>query len=420
MSLNRNLATRVALAMLLFAIFTAIFASTANAQTTADYWVTVNPAASSTVLYGSVGKNWTIPFQVVWSYGDNSGEAIKNSNVTVEVKTASGASVTNITQETNAAGDATFYYASSTPVVLTFTPTKLTTEDGVEWNSTLHETGQTAVYGFQSQPVTVYWDTYAASLVSTETDKQGVTEVSVNVTYLMVPEGGLVSPNSSSSPQIFHPKIAHDVNVTINGVQAEETSVEGVYAASFSTWLPTGYVMVDVSQSGWSTAQVGFSFAHAGNASVWTIAVVLGVVCAAVVSGGYFALSRKSKGAASLDRRSYPFIGGVLLAGASLVSLYWGLVGLDSTASGFDWMLLGVCGLISCGFGFAGSVMAIMRKKQTLAIFSVCAPLLTNAIAVMASFDVYMFATPWLIVVPSLALSLLSGFLICNQDGSFS
>lgn len=400
------------LVLCLSASVEAISAQTATSQ----YWVSVNPATSSLIVYGNVEKNWTIPFQAVWSYGENAGNVVENATVTVEVKTDDDGSVENISQTTNSTGFATFYYFSSAPAVLTFTPTSLVTQDETEYNASLSEIGQSAVYGMQPKSVTVYWDTFNVSLISTNTDTQGVTTVSANITYLMVPQEGLTIPDSS--PEQVFPKIAQGLNVTINGVKAEETSVSGVYTANFSTWLPTAYLLVDVSQDGWLTAQKAFSFSHNSNGALWTPAIAI-ILVAAVALVLFYRVFRRTEGTALLDKAGFPFIGGVLLILASFISLYWGAVGLDSTLSGFDWLWLAASELLSFGFGLVGGIMSVMKRKQAIVVFAVCVPMLTNVIAIKAALDAYQLATPWLIIVPSFIVSVLSGILISNADKHF-
>jgi len=133
----------------------------------------------------------------------------------------------------------------------------------------------------------------------------------------------------------------------------------------------------------------------------------------------YLAVFRKTKGTVLFDGARFPIIGGVLLALASFISLYWGVVGFDSTLHGFDWTLLVACELLSFGFGIAGSIMSLKKRKQALAIFAVCAPMLTNVIAIKAALDVYQLATPWLIMVPSFVISVLTGIFIANSDEHF-
>ncbi len=418
MYLNQNFAVRVALvSVLLVVLVFAVFVETASAQATAEHWVTVSPATSSSVLHSNAGQNCSISFRAVWTYGESSGQAVANANVTVEVKTGHGDSVENITQATNAAGYAAFHYSFSVPVILTFTPMKLVTQDGSEWNGSLLENGDRGLYGFQSESVTVYYDTFDVALVSANTETLGLTEVAVNVTYLLVPEEGLTLPQSSnSSQQQVISKIAHGVDVTINGVKAEETDVHGIYTASFSTWLPTAYVIVEVSQEEWTPTHTGFSFTHNSNVTMWTPAIILCLICTAVSLTLYFALNRKSKGTVLFGKASFPVFGGVLLAIASFISLYWGIIGFDSTMHGFDWALFGVAGLSSFGCGLAGSVMSLKKKNQTLAIFAACAPLVVNEVAVKAALDVYQLSTPWVVAVASLVIAVISGILISNSN----
>ena len=111
--------------------------------------------------------------------------------------------------------------------------------------------------------------------------------------------------------------------------------------------------------------------------------------------------------------------GGIMLAVASLISLYWGLVGLDSTLHGFDWALLGISGLVSFGFGLASAVMSMRRKQQALAIVAVCLPLIVNLVAVKTSLDGYQLAIPWVTLVIATAVSIVSGLLISNSDEQF-
>jgi hypothetical protein len=336
--------------------------------------------------------------------------------VVVEVKTDDGEVVGTISQITNSTGFATFYYASSTPVALIFTPTILISQGNVEYNSSLVEIGQDILVGLQSKSVTVYWDTFDVSLVSTNTDVRGFTDVSVNVTYLVVPEEGLTLTNSSSEQDLL-PKIAHRVNLTINGVKAEETSVPGVYTANFPTWLPTAYMFVEISREGWLPVQRGFSFAHNSNLAIWTPAIIVSLVCAVVLLA--YLVFRKKKGTVPLGSARFPVIGGALLALASLISLYWGVVGVDGTLRGFDWILLVAFEILSFGLGITGSVLSLSRRKQPLAIFAVCLPTITNVIAIKAALDVYQLATPWLIILPSFVITVLSGIFIANSDEHF-
>jgi len=257
------------------------------------------------------------------------------------------------------------------------------------------------------------------TLLNTQTNTQGITRVSVNVTYLLVPEEGLTLPPSSSYlNQTFFPKIAHGVNVTINGVRAQESTEPGVYNAEVSTLLPTAYVLIEVSQEGWSPNQEAFSFTHESNASIWVPAAGLGAICVVASLVLYFIRVRKSKVIAGLNG-NLPIVGGVLLLATSVISLYWGIVGVDSTAHGFGWLLLSIAGLISFAFGLLGSVVSWRHKNQALVLFTICLSMLANVGFVKFSLDAYQLSTPWIMVTLSFAISVISGLLVGNSDEQF-
>ena len=246
--MNRLCATRPITSFLLIVVLSAVFLQAAWAQTSPNYRVTVNSATSNNVLYSTVGHNSTLVFQAVWSFGENSGQAIENANVTVEVKTAKDEVIDMVVPTTNSTGFLSFNYSTQTPEILTFTPTNLISQDGIEWNSTLVQ-GETNLYGLQAESITAYYDTFDVTLVSANTNTQGTTSIIVNVTYLLVPEEGLtLPPESSYLNQTYFPKIAQNVNVTINGVEAQKSTDPGTYSAEFPTSLPTAYVLVKVSQ----------------------------------------------------------------------------------------------------------------------------------------------------------------------------
>ena len=147
---------------------------------------------------------------------------------------------------------------SASAQVLAFTPIKLVTQDGQEWNSSLVDSANNA-YGFTANWAQVWWDTFHVSIVNSDTGSLGKVAVSVNVTYLLLPEEGL-------QVSVVHiPKVVHGANVTINGVTAQETQTPGIYTADTSTVLPTAYVIVGVSQEGWTTTHTAFSFTQNAN-----------------------------------------------------------------------------------------------------------------------------------------------------------
>lgn len=420
MHLNQRLISRIVLIGILLLILVLPFVvKTAIAQTTPNYFVTVNPTTPDSPMYTTVGRNWTVSFESLWSYGDNFGTAIENAIVTVQVNNSKSEVINTLLLNTTT-GLFSFNYSSSTADILTFTPIKLVTQDGTEWKPNLLDAGN-SLYGFQSKSVVIWWDTFHASLVSYNTETLGVTMVSINVTYLLLPEDGLTLPEwATYSHQTFLPKIVHNASVTINGVKAEETSIEGIFKANVSIWLPTAYIYVGVSQEGWVTTHTGFSFAQNANESLWAYSILLGLASVAVVLILSFVLSKKSKSAISFKHSNFPLFGGILLAITSVISLYWGLVGLDSTLHGFDWILLTVLGLLSFGFGLVAGLLSLRRKNQALVIFVVIMPMLTNLVGVKSSLDMYELANPWLMLIASFVLSIVSGVLICNADEVFT
>ena len=384
MYLKLQYVTRIALVCLLLVGAVLSFAvEPATAQST-SYLASVKPTEPT--VYLNVGQFLNMSFEAVWAYGDNTGEPIKYANVVVEVKTADGEDTGMFLANTTTTGFADFNYSSSTPKILTFTPTKLITADGTELNASLLQNGETTLYGLQSEPVTVYWDTFDVELVSTSTTTLKTTQVSVNVTYLLVPEEGLTISHNDSQ-QTFFPKIAHGINVTVNGATAEETAVPGVYSANVSTWMPTAYVIVEVKQDGWTTAHKAFGFAHEANLNIWEpLAIIFASVFVAAFSAALFVSSRKLRTAVS-RRWTLPVLGGFLLILSSFMGLYSVLVWFEGALHGFDWLLYGVSGVLSFSFGLLGGIMALRRKNQTVALGAVSLSLFANVIAVHTSLD---------------------------------
>jgi len=419
MGLHRMSPHRILLTGLLLTLVLPLLAKTAGTETEFYYWVTVNPTTPDLVIHSPVGRNWTISFQATWTYGNNSGQTIKNATISVEVRTTDSAVLETLLPKTNATGFISFYYSSPTPNVLMFAPTKLVTEDGMEWNQSLLDAAH-LLYGFKSKPITIYWDSFDASLISTDTDSFGVARVSVNITYLLIPKEGLTVPHlSNNSYYDYIPKYVHDANVTINGVRAEE-SLPGVYTGEASTGLPTTYILIEVSQEGWLQTQQAFSFTHDANAFIWALAAIIGMVCAVVLLIYCFISSKKTKAHALFKEKKVPIIGAILLIITSFISMYWALVGIESALHGFDWMLLGIFGVIAFVFGLAGSIMSIRRKNFALTMVAVCFPLLENTVVVKYSFDNYLLAISWITIAPAFIISILSGVLIGRSDEEFS
>jgi len=417
-NLNQKLYNRIILTcVLVFILVLPITNKVVNAQTTPNYFVTVNPTTPDSQIYTTVGSNWTVSFEAIWSYGDDSGTTINNAIVTMQVNDSKNEVINTLLLNTTT-GLFSFNYSSSTADVLTFTPIKLVTSNGTEWKPDLLDKDN-SIYGFQSKSVVIWWDTFHTSLVSYDTETFGTALVSVNVTYLLLPEEGLTLPEwATYSHQTFLPKIAHNASVTINGVKAEETSIEGIFQANVPIWLPTAYIHVETSQEGWITTQTGFSFAHNTNEPLWKYPVIFGLVLVVVLT--IFLVKRKKVGNKVLSLKNYPILGGVLHAITSVISLYWGLVGLDSTLHGFDWIFLTIVGLVSFGFGLVAGLLSLRKKNQLFAMVVIIMLMATNIVVVMLSLDMYELAIPWLIVIGSYVLSVFCAFFICNADEEFT
>jgi len=303
--LNQKLISRIVLPfILLLMLLLPVTIKPAIAQTTPNYYVTVNPTTPDSPIYTTVGRNWTVSFEALWSYGDDSGTPIENAIVTVQVNNSKSEVIDSLLLDTTT-GLFSFNYSSSTADVLTFTPIKLVTTDGTEWKPNLLD-AENSLYGFQSKSVVIWWDTFHASLVSYDTETLGDTMVSVNVTYLLLPEEGLTLPEwATYSHQMFLPKIVHNASVTINGVKAEETSIERIFKANVSIWLPTAYIHVGVSQEGWVTTHTGFSFVHIANEPSWEYTVIFGLVFVVVVLMIFFFAQKSREQGFVLEKLPY-------------------------------------------------------------------------------------------------------------------
>jgi len=391
-----------------------LFANSVSAQTQqTNYYVTVKPVLISGALtYTSVDKNATLSFQAIWTYGPDETKSIQNATVIIQISNSNG-KVVDMLSENTTSGTFSFNYTSATPETLNFTPTDLVTQDGRDWGPRELIDPANNAYGFTSNSARVWWDTFHVSMVSHDTGSLGNLVVSVNVTYLLLPEDGL------QVGAVHVSKTVNGADVTINGVKAQETQTPGIYSASSSTWLPTAYVKVDVSQEGWTATHTAFSFTQEANTTIWTDAAVSASVFGLAIILLRFLMSRKTSKQSLLKHPNYPFYGTVLLIVTSLISLYWGVVGVEATFHSFDWILLGALGLVSFACGILGTVMALQKKRQAIAIFLLVIPLFMNVVGVKSSLDMYGLANPWLIIVPSLALSIISGYFISNSDKIF-
>ena len=368
-------------------------------------------------MYTAVGRNLTLTFQAIWTYGSDEGQAIQNAAVAIKVSNRANQQIETLSVNSTT-GTFSFNYSSSSADILTFTPVKLTTQDGKNWNTAVVDSTNNA-YGLQAESAVAWWDTFQVSILNSDTDSIGKIGVSVNVSYLLIPEGGLtLHTGAASNNATFLSKIAQDVNVTINGINAKQTQI-GVFTVDSSTFLPTAYVNVQVSQEGWSTTNTGFSFAQNSNQTLWIYGLVFILGVALVSFAVYFVKSKRAKSQAAFKHPGYPFLGGIMLAVTSSISLYWGIVGLEGTLHTFNWIALGVLGVLTFVFGIAGSIMALRKRNQALVIFAVIIPMIMNLIGVKASFDLYGLANPWLIYAISIMISVISGYFLCNSDQNF-
>jgi hypothetical protein len=255
----------IILAILVLAPVLCLIPQETKAQTPSGGSVIVYPDAQ-VPIYGSIGHNWTITFQARYRY-NQTDEPICNATVEIEVTNADSRPVHTFDCNTSQ-GTFSFNYTSNVPAVLTFTPTKLVTQDKTEWKLTQPE--KTMITPYIS--IKVYWDTFSVALINSTTNDLGVANVWVKVTRLLVPTGTVASYEGARSIALIRCEV-DDANVTINGVAAYKTSEAGVYAANISTAFPTTYTLVTVSQNEWKTTQTAFAIPHSANLKVWLIAV---------------------------------------------------------------------------------------------------------------------------------------------------
>lgn len=287
----------------LFAIFTLMILSDITNPVAARsvfhyYWVTVttkSPQVTGNIGHSTVGWEWNFTYEALWDWGERKGEIIPNATIPIEVYDVANESnpvlVDNFTLITDNMGQVSFVYSSPVPRVLRFKPTKLITQDGVEYNSSLYETTyepySTAsyynLYGFTSSETTIYWDDFDISIASVDVNQLGTSKVTVNLTYQIIPPEGIWVGMWDPENTNYIPKYVSNANVTVNGIKASETS-PGLYEAQVSTWLPTASFDVKVSKNGWHERSKTFSFVHNANQVVWVaVSVSLGIVFAALL-----------------------------------------------------------------------------------------------------------------------------------------
>lgn len=383
----------------------------ASAQTQTNYYVIVNPVFPGIPQYINIERNATFQFEAKWAFGPNQGQFIKNATALIYVTNQKGA-VVDMLSENTTSGVFSFNYSTVNPSILTFTPTKLVTADGKEWtNETLVDPSENA-YGFTSDFTEAYFDTFHVSMVNYDTSSVGRVAATINVTYLMLPEDGLMIGS------ILHfSKIGEGLNVTINGVEAQETA-PGIYTASSSTWFSTAYVNVKVSGNNWATTVTCFGVIQSANQSLWMYGVAFASIAVSASFFIRFMASKRVKSGSLGGHPNFPFFGGVTLAAVSVISLYWGIVGLEGIVHTFNWLGLAVFGVFAFVFGIIGSLSLMRRKYLPLTITAAIIPMITNVIVIKASLDMYLLASPWLLLLGALVLSVLSGFFICNVDSA--
>jgi hypothetical protein len=384
--------------------------NSASAQTPTNYYVTVKPELLGNALqYTNVGRNVTLSFAAQWSYGSNDGAPIQNATAIINVTNIKG-QVVDMLSENTTTGVFSFNYSSSNPDILNFIPSKLTTQDGKEWtDANLIDSGENA-YGFTSNYAQVYWDTFRVSAVNFETDTLGKIATIVNVTYPMLPEDGL------QVGTVHHSKIGQSLNVSINGVSAQETA-PGIYTAVSNSWLSTAYVNVKVSGFNWTTTETAFGVTQSANQPLWTYGIVFSFIAAVAAFLIRFIASKRAN--SHVGRHpNFPFFGGVTLAATSVISLYWGIVGLEGSVHTFNWVGLTAFGVFAFVVGVIGSLSLTRRKYLPFTITASIVPMLANVVVIKGSLDMYQLANPWILLAGALLLSVFNGFFICNIDSA--
>ncbi len=397
------------LALLSLLLVIPILIGTTNVQAQNSYYVTIKPTTTGSPFYTSAGSNWTLSFSANWSYGSQNGQPIQNATALIEVRNSEDTLLKTLTFNTST-GVFTFNFSSANADILTFTPTSLTTQQGQEY--TINPIPDSEVYGLTAESTVVWYDSFNVSLISLDTNSLGKTVTTVNVTYKLLPDEGLTLYN-----QTVLPKIVHNATVTINGVQATETS-QGIFTAESSACMDTAYVNVKVSQDGWTTTDTAFSFVHNANEKIWIYGVAFVSVAIFAALTLHYAVYRKANNSSS-KHSNKPFFGFILLIITSILSLYWGIVAIEGTLHTFDWFLFVLTCMFSFAFGVMGSILVFKKKLQPLAIFAPIVPLIVNTIIVKSVLDGSQLASPWLMMVFSALLSAACICLISSSNEAF-
>jgi hypothetical protein len=381
------------------------FPQNASAETSCDcQWIRIKPM-SPFVLRGSIGHNWTITFQVEWSVN---GTIQPIRNASAEISVSENGKLVKTFECNTTDGTFSFWYISDKPAFLVFGVSKLVTEDQNVW-------GKSSLEGlfFNADGVCVIWDTYDVHLVNYNVDSIGSSTVSVNVTYHVIPEGGTFLIGENGKTEMVT-KTVSNATVTINSVEAQETSTPGIYTANVPEWFPTAYTLVTVSQDGWQTTNTGFSGTHNANLNVWLIALA-----AIATFAGVSLLVFKLRAFKANKDSKRPFLGGIFLLFAAVISLYWSAIGFIAVWHGFSWLTFAILEICCFLLGVICAAFAIARKNQAAIIFSVSILLVVNTIVVMFSLGDYGFPSPWLLVGAVFVCCAVAFFFVSNADEEF-
>jgi len=394
-------------------LFFSFSLSKAQVQQINDISVSTN---SDSFFYTVVGHNHTISFKVFWNQDINLGRPLQNATVVVQVLDKYNNKIDEIYEKTDNMGILSFNYSSQFANKLTFSATKVI-QNEKEWSAVDDPTNKTG--SLTSASIVVWWDTFQTSLVSTNTNTRGSATVAVNITHLLLPEEGLILPSGSTDiGETYLTKSVQKAHVRINGVEALNYGEPGIYQADVSVWFPTVYAFVEVSQKDWATTQTGFSIAHLSNEQVWVLSTV-GIFFVFALIIILLVLKKRVINPLLIKRENYPFYGAFFLAIISILSFYWGIIGIDGYLHGFDWMLLGITGLLFSFLGIVGCFSMIRRKFFALSVISPIIPSLTNSLIIKSSLDLYHLPDPWLLLFISVFFSIASGCLVCNSEKIF-
>ncbi|MFZ7119506.1 MAG: hypothetical protein ACOWWH_00965 [Eubacteriaceae bacterium] len=403
--------------LVLFLIFTSIIVSQVNIKTIGaeeqKIFVKVYPECTYSQTYTSVGKNWTFMFISIYNDPDNSSIPVCNASLFIQVNNSKNEEIEVLEIKTTQSGISSFNYSSSVPEILTFTPIMLITENKSKYVSTILD--ETDFNCLASESITGWWDTFDVSIVNFSPITYGTAIVEINVNYLLIPESGInFSERSTCLNKTFLQKTANNISVTINSEAVEQTK-DGEFNATFFTFLPITYVIVEVSKEGWSSTVRAFSFVNSANEFIWQLALLF---CLIVFSGilVFKFISIKKNGKVFVSRKNFSFFNAIFLTLNSGITFYWGLVWLSGTLIGFGWHIYVVISFPTIIIGLVGAIFSLKRKLQPFVIASNLIPMILFSVGVVSSHEIYNLQIPWLMLIPSFVSSIISSYLACNAD----